>query len=80
MNTTVANASPLVVSASRPFAAWLGDALGWLHFWLGPVAARSIRAIEAGALRRHAAELESRGNGAFAADLYAAADRHQPRA
>lgn len=77
MNTTVATASPVALAPSRPVLAWVGDIVSWMRFWVAPVAARSIKSIEAGALRRHAAELESRGNGAFAADLYAAAERHQ---
>ena len=35
------------------------------------------RAVEAAALRRYAAEMELGGNLTFAADLYAAADRHE---
>jgi hypothetical protein len=46
-----------------------------LRFYAAPVSA--ARAVEAGAVRQYAQEMERGGNLPFAADLYAAADRHE---
>ena len=82
--TTVQAAQAFAPTMAPRGAQWAADlalyvvrAVGALRFYVS--ASPALRAIEAGAVRQRAAEHALRGNTAFAADLFAAADRHERR-